>query len=137
MSTEVPVDAVGVQITLQEHGAFGALVAFGLSGVATELLDDRAYAIVPLTEADAEELLVAPRAAPLLTGYRGAPPADLLALRDLVLRLSALGEALPEVAECTVHVLAAPIGAHIAAVSVRVAPATARFDTGPRRLRGL
>ncbi|MGN6608592.1 MAG: bifunctional acetate--CoA ligase family protein/GNAT family N-acetyltransferase, partial [Jatrophihabitans sp.] len=51
LSSEVPVDAVGVRIALQEHGAFGSLLAFGLAGVATELLDDRAYAIVPLTEA--------------------------------------------------------------------------------------
>ena len=81
--------------------------------MATELLGDRAYAPVPLTSADAEELVLAPRAAPLLTGYGGAPPMDLLALSDLLLRLSALADALPELAECTVHALATPIGVHV------------------------
>ena len=36
--------------------------------------DDRAYRAVPLTDADAADLIAAPRAAPLLDGYRGARP---------------------------------------------------------------
>ena len=51
--------------------SFGALISFGIGGVATELLDDRAYRAVPLTDADAADLIGAPRAAPLLNGYRG------------------------------------------------------------------
>jgi hypothetical protein len=117
--------------------SFGALVSFGVSGVATELLGDIAYAAAPLTTQDADELILAPRAAPLLTGYQGSEPCDLGALAELALRLSALGEALPEVALCRITALATPIGAHVVAVSAEVAPPTARADTGPRRLRGL
>ena len=51
--------------------SFGALVSFGIGGVATELFDDLAYRAVPLTDADAADLIAAPRAAPLLHGYRG------------------------------------------------------------------
>ncbi len=51
--------------------SFGALVSFGIGGVATELLDDRAYRAVPLTDTDAADLIAAPRASPLLNGYRG------------------------------------------------------------------
>ncbi len=137
LSSEVPPDSVEVVIGARDDPSFGALASFGIAGVAIELLGDRAYAPVPLTTTDAEELVRAPRAAPLLTGYAGAPPMDLLALTDLLLRLSALAEALPELAECTIHALATPIGAQVTAVAGRVAPATARADTGPRRLRGL
>jgi acyl-CoA synthetase (NDP forming) len=133
----VPVDAVEVVAAVREHPAFGALMSFGIAGVATELLGDRAFAAVPLTTSDVEEIVLAPRAAPLLTGYRGAPPADLHALHDVLLRLSALADALPEVAECTLHVLSAPFGAHVVAADVRVAPPLARADTGPRRIGGL
>jgi hypothetical protein len=91
---------------------------------------------VPLTAADADVLVRAPRAAPLLMGYSGATPSDLRALADLVLRLSVLADELPELSECTLRVLAAPIGAHVEEVSACVAPAAARADTGPRRLRG-
>jgi hypothetical protein len=100
-------------------------------------LGDRAYAAVPLSTADAAELIAAPRAAPLLSGYAGAPHADLSALADLALRLSTLGDALPEIAECTLRAVASSNGARVTSAHVRIAPPTARGDTGPRRLRGL
>ena len=55
--------------------------SFGVGGLATELLGDRAYAPVPMTDADAAELVAAPRAAPLLAGYRGSEPVDTGALQ--------------------------------------------------------
>ena len=128
---------VEVQLAVFDDRSFGALVSFGVAGLATDLLGDRAYAAVPLTIADAAELIEAPRAAPLLHGYGGGPQADISALADLALRLSALGDALPEIAECALTVIAAPRGLHVTAASIRVAPPTARGDTGPRRLRGL
>jgi acyl-CoA synthetase (NDP forming) len=120
-----------------DERSFGALVSFGVAGVATELLGDTAYAVAPLTVQDADELILTPRASPLLTGYHGSEPCDLGALADLALRLSVLGAAVPEVAFCRLTTLATPIGAHVVGVSARVAPPTARADTGPRRLRGL
>ena len=140
LSFERPIETVQVELSVFDDRSFGALVSFGISGVATELLGDIAYAAAPLTTQDAEELILAPHASPLLTGYpisSGSEPCDLGALADLALRLSALGDAVPEVALCRITVLASPIGAHVVAVSAEVAPPTARADTGPRRLRGL
>jgi acyl-CoA synthetase (NDP forming)/GNAT superfamily N-acetyltransferase len=137
LSYEVPADCVEVALGARDDPSFGALAWFGIAGVAIELLGDRAYAPVPLTTADADELVSAPRAAPLLTGYGGAPSMDLLALSDVLLRLSAVADAFPELAECTLSALASPIGVHITSISARVAPASARADTGPRRMRGL
>ncbi len=137
LSSEVPPGAVEVEIGAHDDRSFGLLISFGIGGVATDLLGDRAYAAVPLTVEDADELLRAPKAAPLLRGYAGAEPCDLLALGDVVLRLSALADLVPELTDCTLSVLAAPTGAVVQRVSARVAPATARADTGPRRLRGL
>ncbi|WP_200800317.1 bifunctional acetate--CoA ligase family protein/GNAT family N-acetyltransferase [Jatrophihabitans endophyticus] len=135
-SLEHPTDTVGVELAVFDERSFGALVSFGIGGVATELLGDTAYAAVPLTGLDAERLIASPRAAPLLSGYRGNAPCDTGALADLALRLSVLGDALPEIAECRLTVLATPFGAHVTDVAVRVAPPTARADSGPRRLRG-
>jgi acyl-CoA synthetase (NDP forming) len=137
LSFERPAETVQVELSVVDDRSFGALVSFGVSGVATELLGDTAYAAAPLTVQDAEELILTPRAAPLLTGYGGMAPCDLDALADLALRLSVLGDALPELTDCRLTVLAAAIGAHVIEVSARVAPPTARADTGPRRLRGL
>ena len=137
LSFEEPAQTVEVVFTVFDDHSFGALVSFGLGGVATELLGDIAYAAAPLTMQDAERLIGAPRAAPLLTGYEGSEPCDTAALAELALRLSALGDALPELAECRVGALATPFGVQVTSVTARLAPPTARGDTGPRRMRGL
>jgi len=150
LSNESPAETVDVVFTVFDDRSFGALVSFGIGGVATELLGDRAYAAAPMTTADAEELIRAPRAAPLLNGYSpagyapfgggtstGPSPSDTGALADLALRLSALGDALPELAECRLDARATPFGVHVTGVRACVAPPTARADTGPRRMRGL
>jgi hypothetical protein len=128
---------IEVQLGVQDDPSFGAVVSFGLAGVATDLLGDRAFAAVPLTDVDAAELIDAPRAAPLLHGYGGGPAVDTDALVDLALRLSALGDTLPEVADCRITVTAGAKGVHVTSASMRIAPPTARGDSGPRRLRGL
>jgi acyl-CoA synthetase (NDP forming) len=137
ITAEVPPDAVATVIEVRDDRSFGALLSFGLSGVITELLGDRAYAPVPLTTTDADEIVLAPRAAPLLRGYGGHAPSDVAALTDVVMRVSALCDQFPELVECRLDVLAAPVGAFVTGVAARVAPAPARADTGPRRLRGL
>jgi acyl-CoA synthetase (NDP forming) len=136
VSFERPAETVEVELSVFDDRSFGALVSFGVGGVATELLGDTAYAAVPLTTQDADDLIFAPRASPLLTGYHGSEPSDTAALADLALRLSALSDALPEVAECRLSAWATPVGAHVFGVSARVATPTARADSGPRRLRG-
>jgi acyl-CoA synthetase (NDP forming)/RimJ/RimL family protein N-acetyltransferase len=136
ISNERPAETVSVEIGVFDDRSFGALVSFSVGGVATELLDDIAYAAAPLTSQEAEQLIHTPRAAPLLSGYGGMAPCDTAALADLALRLSVLGDALPEVAACRLSVLATPIGAQVTSVVARVAPPTARADSGPRRLRG-
>jgi hypothetical protein len=136
-SNEIAPDSVGVSLGFFDDRSFGALVNFGISGVVTELLADRAYAAVPLTIHDAQQLIRAPRSLPLLTGYRGSSPCDLNALENLAQRLSAMADALPEIASCELLVRAAPFGATIAAATIRVGPPTARPDTGPRRMKGL
>ncbi len=134
---EAPDGGVDVVLTVHDDKSFGALVSFGLRGVATELLGDRAYATVPLTTADAADLIAAPRAAPLLDGYGGRTPTDREALAQLALRISLLADALPEISECTLGVTASPDGALVTTAQIWVGPPTARPDSGPRRLRGL
>jgi acyl-CoA synthetase (NDP forming) len=98
---------------------FGPLVAFGPGGVLAELIGEATFRIAPLTNLDADELVTESKAGRLVAGYRGAPPADIPALTDLVQRLSRLGEDLPAVAELDLNpVLALP--AECVAVDARV-----------------
>nr|WP_205808837.1 bifunctional GNAT family N-acetyltransferase/acetate--CoA ligase family protein [Micromonospora sp. HNM0581] len=127
---------VACVVELVEDPAFGPVVGFGLGGVATELLGDRAWRAVPLTDRDAAELVDAPRAAPLLRGHRGAAPVDRAALADLLLRVGRLADEQPRVRAVTLNpVLARPDGLSVLHADVRVGSADVpRPDTGPRRL---
>ena len=94
---EMAAPGVATVVEIVDDPSFGALVSFGLGGVATDLLGDRAYRTLPLTDLDAAELVRAPRAWPLLDGYRGSEPVDVAALEDLLLRVARLADDLPEV----------------------------------------
>jgi acyl-CoA synthetase (NDP forming) len=127
---------VATVVEVLDDPSFGALVSFGIAGVATDLLGDRAYAPVPLSDTDAAALAAAPRAAPLLSGHRGAEPVDTAALTDLLLRVSRLAEDLPEVLALELNpVLVARDGLAVLSARVTVGPPTARAEPGPRRLR--
>lgn len=126
---------VATVVVAADDPSFGALVSFGVGGVTSELLADRAFAAVPLSDRDAAELVRAPRAAPLLSGYRGAEPVDLDAVSDLLLRVSRLADAVPQVLRLELNpVLVAKHGLAVLDARVRLGPPTARIDPGPRRL---
>ena len=135
---------VATVVEIVDDPSFGALVSFGLGGVATDLLGDRAYRTLPLTDLDAAELVRAPRAWPLLDGYRGSEPVDVAALEDLLLRVARLADDLPEVLRLRLEpVIVGPARTRGTAAGrwsspaapARVGPPTARVDPGPRRMR--
>ncbi|MEJ3656325.1 GNAT family N-acetyltransferase [Actinomycetes bacterium KLBMP 9759] len=128
----------GVSCVLEivDDPSFGSLLSFGLSGVATELLGDRAFRVVPVSDQDAAALVRAPRAAPLLAGYRGAEPTRLDALEELVLRVGKIAEDLPEVRSLALDpVLASAEGVYVTGARITLGPPPTRDDGGPRRLR--
>jgi acetyl coenzyme A synthetase (ADP forming)-like protein len=90
---------IETMIGVAEDPLFGPLVGFGLGGIHVEVLGDVQFRVAPLTDRDVDELLYGIRGLPLLQGYRGHTPADLDALRDLLLRVSRLAVEVPEVAE--------------------------------------
>ncbi|NLE79525.1 MAG: GNAT family N-acetyltransferase [Rhodococcus sp.] len=127
---------IGCVVGVQDDPSFGSLISFGLAGVISDLLGDRAYRVLPLTEDAAAELIDAPKAAPLLSGYRSSVPVDKNALIELVQRISALADDLPEVRELACEpVLASATGAQITDARVRIGPELGMADLGPRRLR--
>lgn len=77
----------------------GPLVVAGIGGTAVELYKDVAFRITPVTDIDARDMLDQLRGRALLDGYRGAPAADREALVDVIQRVSALADIVPELAE--------------------------------------
>ncbi|MQA25977.1 MAG: acetyl-CoA synthetase, partial [Micromonosporaceae bacterium] len=68
----------------------GPVLTLGAGGVLTEVLDDVAVRLLPVTELDIRELLSETKVARLLAGRRGAEPADIAALSEVVTRLQDL-----------------------------------------------
>jgi acetyl coenzyme A synthetase (ADP forming)-like protein len=98
---------------------FGPLVAFGPGGTLAELIGAARFALAPLTDVDVEVALTTGKAARLVAGWRGAPPADKAKLGDVLHRLSQLAVDLPEASELDLNpVLAGPEAA--VAVDARV-----------------
>ncbi len=111
---------------LVQDPVFGPLVAFGPGGVLAELIGEASFRIAPLTDVDAEELVLEGKAGRLVRGFRGAPPADSAALADLVHRLGRLGLDIPAVAELDLNpVLASPTGCVAVDARVRIEQSTA------------
>lgn len=116
--------------------SFGSLVLFGMGGFAAELVRDTALRIVPLTDVDAHELVGALRGSPLLFGYRNTPACDVGALEDLILRVGALADALPEIAELDCNpVVVTASGATAVDIKIRLAPVESDPHDGVRHLR--
>jgi len=103
--------------------SFGPLVLFGMGGITAELLRDTAMRLVPVSDADAHDLVRSLRTSPLFFGYRGAPPADVAALEQLIIRVGLLAATLPSVAELDCNpVIVSPEGAVAVDIKVRVEP---------------
>jgi acetyl coenzyme A synthetase (ADP forming)-like protein len=78
---------------------FGPLLLCGHGGATAELIRDVSFRLHPVTDIDAQEMIAELRSSRLLDGFRGAPPGDRAALAALMMRLSALVEIVPEIAE--------------------------------------
>lgn len=112
---------------------FGPIVACGAGGVLVELLKDVAVRLTPLTHDDVSTMLQGLKSYPLLTGYRGSPALDVPVLEEILLRISALVEELPQVAELDCNpIVVHQHGATIVDARVRVAAPTDAFQAGAR-----
>ena len=123
-----------VLIGVVQEPVFGPLVVFGSGGAPGHVLGEHVTRLTPLTDADADEMIHAARAAPRLFGALGAPPVDTAALADALLRVSRLADDIPEVSELDLNpVVAREDGAYCVDVRVQITPAEPR-DPFLRRL---
>ena len=131
-----PMMAGGVELMIgvMQEPVFGPLVVFGSGGVTTEVHGDQVTRLAPLTDTDADAMIRAVRAAPLLFGHGDTPPVDTAALADALLRVSRLADDLPEVSELALNpIVARADGAWCVDVRVRISPAEPK-DPFLRRL---
>jgi acetyl coenzyme A synthetase (ADP forming)-like protein len=92
-------EGVEVIVGLTQDPSFGPLMMFGMGGMYTELFRDVTFRIHPLTDVDAQKMIRSVKAYQLLEGWRGSKPSDVKALEELLLRVSAMIEDLPQIVE--------------------------------------
>ncbi len=84
-------------IGLTTDPQFGPALMFGIGGILVEIMKDVSFRIAPITDFDADEMVHEIKGFPLLNGYRGAPKADLAALKALLLKVSQFAIEFPDV----------------------------------------
>jgi len=96
-----PVISEGIEVIvgLAQDPSFGPLIMFGMGGIYAEFLKDVTFRIHPLTDIDVQEMVRSVKAHELFAGWRGSKPSDVKSLEDLLLRVSAMVEDLPQIAE--------------------------------------
>jgi acetyltransferase len=83
--------------------AFGPVVVFGMGGIFTEVLCDRALSLPPLNRRLIGRLIEETKVAKLLRGYRNLMPVDMEALEMIIQSISQLVVDIPEVAELDIN----------------------------------
>jgi acetate---CoA ligase (ADP-forming) len=112
---------VEMMVGVVNDSNFGPVVACGAGGLTGELVKDIAVRLTPLSERDAREMVRSLKTYPLLEGYRGATPANVASLEDVLLRVGAIVEAHSEIVELDCNpVFVSPEGTVITDARLRV-----------------
>lgn len=98
---------------------FGALMMFGSGGVEVEGLRDVAFALAPLSQTEAGEMIRATWAGRKLKGFRNIPPADEESVAEILIKLSQLAYEHEEIEEIEINPLRV-LNKGAVAVDVRV-----------------
>ncbi|MFZ1728873.1 MAG: acetate--CoA ligase family protein [Bacteroidota bacterium] len=103
----------------KKEEAFGHMVLCGLGGIFIEVLKDVSAGLAPLTHVESLEMIRELKGYKILQGVRGQKGVSEDALADVVVRLSALMQAAPEIVEMDLNpLLGTPDG--ITAVDARI-----------------
>ena len=96
-------DGVEFLVGVTFDPTFGHVLVCGLGGTLVDVLRDTSCRLHPLTDRDAADMIDGLRGAVLLRGFRGTPARKESALRDVLLRVSALVELCPEIVELDIN----------------------------------
>lgn len=104
-----PMAKKGVEIIIgyMKDDTFGPVLMFGLGGIFVEVLKDVSFRSVPMTRKNAESMLTDIKASKILDGVRGENPVNKEAIVDLIMKISELVQAHPEITEIDLNPLLA------------------------------
>lgn len=94
-----------VIIGMIQDPTFGSMLMFGLGGIYVEVLEDVEFAIAPVNESEAKDMVKKIKTHELLEGTRGDKPKDIDSIVDIILRISQLVCDFPEINEFEINPL--------------------------------
>jgi acetyl coenzyme A synthetase (ADP forming)-like protein len=110
-----------VILGMKRYPGFGPLLMFGFGGIFVEVFKDVTFRLAPVGRNEARRMVNAIKAGKLLKGFRGAPPTDLEAIEQAIVRLSALALNHPEILELDINpLLAHPKGQGVTVADCRM-----------------
>jgi acetyltransferase len=113
-------------IGIKRDEGFGPVIVFGMGGIFTEVIHDRALGLPPLNRLLIRRLMEETRVFKMLKGYRNRPAADMVALEEMLLQLSQLAVDIPEIAELDMNPVIVKNGRPVAVDARIVLRAAAR-----------
>ncbi|MEH2606112.1 acyl-CoA synthetase (NDP forming) [Bradyrhizobium sp. AZCC 1588] len=121
---EMVTDGVELILGINNDPLFGPAIMVGLGGIFAEVMKDVSFRLAPITRSDAEDMLRELRGFALLDGARNRPKADVVAVVDTLMRLSALAVSrVDDLAELDINPLAVlPAGRGVRALDALVKP---------------
>jgi len=96
-------DALEILIGFSRDAQFGPVIAFGMGGIYTEVLQDISLRIAPLNYDEANAMIREIKAFPILEGTRGQPTRDLNAVAKILVDFSRLPFCYPEILEADLN----------------------------------
>ncbi|MEJ2659513.1 MAG: acetate--CoA ligase family protein [Desulfobacteraceae bacterium] len=93
---------------------FGPVIMYGLGGIMVEILKDISFRVLPISRHSARKMITETKSAPILEGIRGNAPCDQKALVQLLLLISDLVEAYPDIQEMDLN----PVILHESGLSI-------------------
>ncbi|UTB34085.1 MAG: acetate--CoA ligase family protein [Methanobacterium sp. ERen5] len=94
-----------VIIGMIQDPTFGPTLMFGLGGTYVEILKDVKFAIAPVNEMEAHNMIKGVKSYKLLEGARGENAADIASITDTILKISQLVTDFPEISEFEINPL--------------------------------
>jgi acetyltransferase len=86
---------------------FGPVILFGMGGIITEVIRDKAIGLPPLNSNLARRLMEETKVYKLLKGFRNRPPVNIESLEEILVRISHLVTDFPEIVEIDINPLLA------------------------------
>ncbi|MCP4132234.1 MAG: acyl-CoA synthetase [bacterium] len=107
-------EGVEVIIGTKIDEQFGPVIMFGLGGILVEVVKDVSFRVLPLSKGAAKKMISEIKSSAILDGVRGKPPVDKKALIELLLTVSEIIEAYPDIKEMDLN----PVIAHETGLSI-------------------